>query len=314
MELSGEHVRLIHTALLKAYDLPKLRMMMRMELNLNLSAIAGGDNLSVVLFNLIDWAERNDKVLPLIAGAYSHVPANNLLADLAQQAPGWLEFTPKAPAFLRPGASAMPNWQKAGIELVLIRAGYFLYGDYQRRVYLDAFGIGRTPVTNRQYKVFVDATRHAVPDHWENGRIPTGKEDHPVVYVSQDDAQAFCSWAGVSLPTEQQWEKAARGTNGHKYPWGDPPPDENRCNFNRHVGDTTPVGRYSPQGDSPYGVVDMAGNVWEWCGSEYHWRSSLCGGSWFALVASVRCAYRYVVNPIGFRGIGVGFRILFPCF
>ncbi len=89
--------------------------------------------------------------------------------------------------------------------------------------------------------------------------------------VSWDDAVAFCSWLtqassrDIRLPTEAQWEKAARGTNGNLYPWGNQPPDDVRCNFNMNVGDTTPIGTYSPDGDSPYGCADMAGNVWEWC-------------------------------------------------
>ena len=208
-------------------------------------------------------------------------------------------------------AKSQPRWQQIGIELVQIPAGEFLYGDDKKRVKLDAFAIAKTPVTNQQYKAFVDATGHSAPTHWNNGIIPAGKEQHPVVYVSWDDAQAFCQWAGVALPTEQQWEKAARGTDGRTYPWGNEAPDKTRCNFNKDVGDTTPVGKY-PAGAN--GLFDMAGNVWEWC-ADWYLKDSyrvLRGGSWWTTgKESVRCAFRDGYGP-GFRFDNVGFRVVSP--
>lgn len=163
-----------------------------------------------------------------------------------------------------------------GFDWVTIPAGEFLLGSDpnhdlhmfedelpQLRIFLAAFRLARVPVTNGQYKLFVDATDYQPPPHWERGEIPTGKDHHPVTNVSWHDAIAFCDWAGVRLPTEAEWEKAARGVDGRIYPWGDEPPDPSRCNFDLTIGMTSAVGCY-PAGASPYGVLDVAGNVWEW--------------------------------------------------
>jgi formylglycine-generating enzyme required for sulfatase activity len=158
-----------------------------------------------------------------------------------------------------------------------------------------------------------------------------GKENHPVIHVSWTDAVAFCDWLSQKarrlfrLPTEAEWEKAARGTQGRIYPWGDETPDEGRCNSGREVGDTTPIGRYSPQGDSPYGCTDMAGNVLEWCQSlhkaypyrvadgredlEAHGGRVLRGGSFCDPEQCVRCAYRTWSYP-NFTFDVVGFRVV----
>ena len=170
---------------------------------------------------------------------------------------------------------ALLQLEQLGLEWVPIPAGEFTMGSNEydeekpiHRVHLSAYQITRHPVTNAQYAAFVEATWHAAPQHWKGGKIPHGKENHPVVNVSREDAQAFCEWAGVRLPTEAEWEKAARGTDGRTYPWGNQPPTQALCNYNRNVGDTTPVGQY-PKGASPYGVLDMAGNVWEWVNDWY---------------------------------------------
>jgi formylglycine-generating enzyme required for sulfatase activity/tRNA A-37 threonylcarbamoyl transferase component Bud32 len=206
-------------------------------------------------------------------------------------------------------ASQAPLWQQIGIEMVTIPAGTFLYGDKKKEAHLPEYCLARTPVTNLQYKAFVDATGHRAPHHWKKGHIPPGKDDHPVVYVSWEDAIAFCRWAGCRLSTEQEWEKGARGTDGREYPWGDSW-QGGRCNtFEAGIGDTTPVGRY-PNGASPYGLLDMAGNVWEWCDDRYdaeHEYKVLRGGSWYFHSDGARSAGRYWYYP-DYRYINIGFR------
>ncbi len=238
-------------------------------------------------------------------------------------------------------------------ELILIPAGEFLMGSDpgkdkdafedeqpQHTLYLPDYHIARTPVTNAQYAAFVKATNHSKPGHWEGGKLPGSKEDHPVVAVSWHDAMAYCRWLSEStgktyrLPSEAEWEKAARGAEGRIYPWGDQW-DPKRCNTKEGgPGDTTPVAHFSPQGDSSYGCVDMAGNVWEWTLSlwgkdltkpefKYPYDSKdgrenlkagddvlrvVRGGSWDGDRDLARCAYRGWDDPIdgwSYRGFRI---------
>jgi formylglycine-generating enzyme required for sulfatase activity len=142
-----------------------------------------------------------------------------------------------------------------------------------QRLLVSDYFIMRYPVTNAQYSQFMQATGHRAPLFWKDGSFPAGKEDHPVVGVSYYDAIAFCAWAAdrtglpVRLPTEPEWEKAARGPEASLFSWGKEWKDS-ICNTSEEkLNNTSPVGQYSPQGDSCYGVADMGGNVQEWCSS-----------------------------------------------
>lgn len=238
----------------------------------------------------------------------------------------------------RPGGLLIP-------ELLPVPAGHFWMGSDSRydkrafgtempqhRVYLTAYRIGKYPVTNAEYACFVAATNRPAPGHWSGGEPLSGKLNHPVVYVTWHDVRAYCDWLSeqtgrtIRLPTEAEWEKAARGTDGRIYPWGNAEPDEKRCNFAMKVGDTTQVGRY-PDGASPYGCLDMAGNVREWTSNlhkDYPYDAKdgredpaasgsrvLRGGSFHDHRNYVRCACRGLNLPDD-RGEDLGFRVVSP--
>lgn len=167
------------------------------------------------------------------------------------------------------------------LDMVLIPAGPFIMG-YDKRwpdegpshtVNLADFYIDKYEVTNIQYEEFVKTTKRMPPLYWRNGQYPPEKAMHPVVMVNWYASKEYCQWAGKRLPTEEEWEKAARGTDGRIFPWGNTF-DMNKSNNPQRwkalglPGDTMPVGSFS-HGKSPYGLYDMAGNVWEWTESWY---------------------------------------------
>ena len=242
-------------------------------------------------------------------------------------------------------------------NMVLIPGGEFQMGSNDdealgdehpiHTVFLDAFHIDKYPVTNAQYKAFVDANpqwrKHDIPKkyhdvdylrHWHGNSFLETEADHPVVNVSWYAAMAYAQWQRKRLPTEAEWEKAARGgVDGKKYPWGDFA-DPTKANYDWNIGETTPVGSYSPNG---YDLYDMCGNVWEWCLDAYHEGVSMSssprnpisgantiewivnhftdiesnrvlrGGSWRIPASLVRIANRnaesptFSLNVIGFR-------------
>ncbi len=138
----------------------------------------------------------------------------------------------------------------------------------RRKVNLPGYYIDKYEVTNEQYKQFVDAAKHTPPEYWEGGKIPAGKGKHPVVFVTLDDAKAYAKWAGKRLPSEAEWEKAARGTDGRIFPWGNKYKRKRANTDEARKRGTTPVGAFE-KGKSPYGAYDMAGNVWEWTTGNY---------------------------------------------
>lgn len=152
-----------------------------------------------------------------------------------------------------PGDLVMGSWDDGAEENE---------GPPHRVTLTRGFYVGRTPVTWAQYERFCRATQRPLPE-----RAPAGPPDHPAVGVTWEDAQAYCWWAGVRLLTEAECEWAARGHDGRLYPWGADPPDPSRLNAREHPEwggrSTAPVGAF-PAGASPFGALDMAGNVWEW--------------------------------------------------
>jgi serine/threonine-protein kinase len=201
-------------------------------------------------------------------------------------------------------------------------------------MWLEDFYLGQFPVTQTQFAAFVQATGHRPPLRWKNQRLPIGEEQYPVSHVTWDDAQAFCRWASertgyaVRLPTEAEWEKAARGPRGRVWPWGNKGPTASVCNLENDPGlGHGPVGRYSPRGDSGYGCADMARNVAEWTSSLFRpypyaaddgredpkprtRRVVRGGGGRYASPtgASLRCAARHAELPDN-RNWHVGFRV-----
>mgnify|MGYP001592978724 CR=1 FL=1 len=138
------------------------------------------------------------------------------------------------------------------------------------RVNLPSFFIDAYEVTDEQYKKFLDAAPRPLPDDWANGTYPEGKARFPVIYVNWFDAEAYCRWANKHLPSEEEWEKAARGPDGLKYPWGDllSPAPAVIAQGPVMIASAVAVGQFEG-GKSPYGAYDMIGNVWEWTNSWY---------------------------------------------
>jgi len=275
-----------------------------------------------------------------------------------------------APPTPTPRAIELLVWEADGAEMVFVPAGEFVMGSEElgdderpvRLVYLNDFWIDRYEVTNERFARFVDATGYQTEAErqgwgwvwkgsdgstdlatgweqvegagWRHPRGPEssieGKVEHPVVLVSWNDAAAYCQWAGKHLPSEAQWEKAARVPAadlgyGQIYAWGDEFDSAKANTSESGLGDTMPVGSFSPQGDSPYGASDVTGNVWEWVAdwydSEYYGQSPsanppgpaagtykvLRGGSWPFDEVYARISFRYNVRPdytydfVGFR-------------
>jgi formylglycine-generating enzyme required for sulfatase activity/predicted Ser/Thr protein kinase len=310
--------------------------------------------LSVLLKNLIDRSKPGDKL---------HGSEKNTVTT---------EAPDKKPEFAMAGTGKKITkkvykndsgyWEAEysdGIIMVYIPPGEFKMGSDDdddekppHTVYLDGYWIGKYEVTLGQYKAFITGAGYKDLPSWVSQYSP--KDNHPVVMVSWYDANAYCQWLSkktgltFKLPTEVQWEKAARGTDERKYPWGETLPSGKTANFadkklslkykrynkryklaDKNVDDgyayTAPVGSY-PQGVSPYGLLDMAGNVWEWCGDWYsynYYKSSpyknpigpksgtyrvFRGGGWDYNAKRLRCADRGGDKPSVSNGY-LGFRL-----
>jgi formylglycine-generating enzyme required for sulfatase activity len=272
-----------------------------------------------------------------------------------------IDFTVRLEAAEALGQAGDPRLQED--NWITIKAGNFLMGaqkqkfysepNYDREVkheelpvhevHLDNFQIGRYPVTVEEYRKFVADEGYSNQRWWKAGGFDKTKEpkgwgwdeqvlhlNRPVVSVSWYEAAAYCAWLaarlpGVRLPTEAEWERAARGTSGRRYPWGNEKPDAERANYSEgSVGHATPVGLY-PRGATSEGIDDLAGNVWEWVadwyGEDYYAKSTrenpkgpesgevrvLRGGSWDVNPRGLRAALRYGFRP-GFRDDDFGFR------
>ncbi len=237
-------------------------------------------------------------------------------------------------------ATAAASFRKQdGMEMVFVPGGFFDMGsdvgdeDEQpvRRVYLDDYWIDKFEVTNAQYAQCVSEGACTEPSSTssytrENYFGNASYTDYPVVHITWYQAQNYCQWTGGNLPTEAQWEKAARGTDKREYPWGNETPDYSRANYDLSIGDTTAVGSYS-SGASPYGAMDLAGNVGEWVQDGFAPYSlekvynpigtfntpyrAIRGGNYFDLPSDIRSAYRFYGEP-SLSGYDIGFRCILP--
>jgi formylglycine-generating enzyme required for sulfatase activity/serine/threonine protein kinase len=354
---------LVRQRLVRAYDaLVATVQRLRSKLNWGVVAVMGAAALSALV--LVGFPSGQELMSRL--GLNASWPAQ-LESGPEASLPGATPLAAAGPTLAPPKASAVLTLPSGvSIEFMRVPAGSFSMGSDasstgadssekpQSLTFVDAFMIGRYPVTVAQFGAFVRATGYRTAAElggvgytyasggwglvsgadWQHPGGPGTnvdlKSDHPVTLVSWDDATAFTRWASqvmgriVRLPTEAEWEKAARGTDGRTWPWGDQSPDSSRCNTSGLEGDTTLVGKYSTAGDSPYGVADMAGNVWEWTSSlfvPYPYRATdgredagsraervLRGGSFNFSAWHSRSSYRSHDYPEGRFSTG-GFRV-----
>lgn len=309
---------------------------------------------TVLAQNLVDQDECQSGLIE-IAEAMKSLPDDETLirlkayCEVRLKKPGaqetimkWLKLAPQGHAERSKMLALLAQSQDSSdpsSEWILVPAGEFEMGAEgdpadpdeapKHKVTLDAFYIGKYEVTNRRYQAFVKATDHRVPENeedakynmWKGQAVLDGASELPVIHVSWDDAAAYCKWAGGRLPTEAEWEKAARGTDGRTYPWGNDPVTGNRSNYGIEgvtfwEGPSTLAKKDQYDfGKSPYGAYEMAGNVWEWVQDWYdegYYKSSpgknpkgpsegqarvIRGGSWREKPDKLRSTNRGKQNP-----------------
>jgi formylglycine-generating enzyme required for sulfatase activity len=333
MRLTGKQFAGLQAAIAAAFTRDELRLLLKVDLDTSLEAITPDKGFEAQVFDLLLWLERHGRLLEFVERARTANPANEELAAACT--------TIRQLGVQRGSGDLSHNLGLAGnlaailgIDWVAIPEGVLRIGSDaeqdmwaqvsempQHDVVVPQFLIARCPITNYQYQVFVLATEYAPPPHWRSGTFPDTKHNHPVVNVSWYDAMAFCRWANVRLPSEAQWEWAARGPDNRLWPWGNEPPTPLRCNFALKIANTTPVTLFL-SGASAHGVLDMAGNVWEWTSSlwlpypyngeeepktqEGNGLRVVRGGSYDSPARQIRCAYRSAINPYyGYDDVGI---------
>ncbi len=260
-----------------------------------------------------------------------HKDMDRLIAHLKQPVQGLSEPQTAPTTQSKPVLTErQPMSSAAPMDMVKVPKGPFLYGDEKARVVIDHdYWIDKFPVTNAKYRAFIEAGGYGEQQYWSddgwqwktkaNITSPEfwndpkwNKPDHPVVGVSYYEAEAYAKWICKRLPTEQEWEKAARGEDGRQYPWGEEF-DKTRCNSSESgLRHTTPVTQYL-NGMSPYGCYDMAGNVWEWCDDwidkKKAGRLVIRGGSWTNAQKTLRTV-SWGRGAVDYRYKYVGFRLV----
>ncbi|HPL82143.1 MAG TPA: SUMF1/EgtB/PvdO family nonheme iron enzyme, partial [Anaerolineaceae bacterium] len=288
----------------------------------------------------------SDTPFPSQTPTSTDMPSPTLVSSTNSPEPSSEPLVPAVSTVESLGVGSTKIREKDGMEMVYVPEGTFIMGSDDvydgkpvREVYLDAYWIDRYEVTNAQYALCVEAKACDGPIG-ENSYTRAGYyrdsqyANYPVISVDWRRANAYCEWVGGSLPTEAQWEKAARGPDGNKYPWGNESPTCSKANYaGCGMGDTTEVGSY-PEGASVYGAMDMAGNIREWVNDWYGPYDAnqtnnpqgpstgsshvIRGGSWYFNNWIIRSAYRYRYGFYlnywypEYRNDDLGFRCVFP--
>jgi formylglycine-generating enzyme required for sulfatase activity len=354
MQPTGEQIEHLQRALLQAYNFDGFRTMLRIGLDVDLEHIVPliDRNFTQIVYGAIRWAAAQEGGFTRLSqAALAANPTNPDLQEFAARyalctfgvlpLPGGdSQLTPAPPAALPFETVTIP----AGPFLMgsIAAAGIPVYETPQFELVLPAYRIGKYPVTNAQYQEFVRATQRLVGPElgWDGQAVPAARRTQPVSGVTWYEAVAYCRWLSdktgcrCGLPSEAQWEKAARGTDGRVYPWGNAW-EEGRSNHGG--GQTADVAAYGPQ--SPYGCCDMVGNVRQWVASlwgerlqapdeayRYPWQQDAApadeasdivrriwrGGSFADPKEQLRCAYRGALFPTraGGPNLRMGFRVV----